>query len=143
MSYFAIPGLMTPSSPRFEASGRDYAAQDVLTSAAEHLTDPIYLGDAWPGIPTIRINVNGAPLPADVASARMIFFSAEHGPECPAQVLESPTDILIVSADTWELTVPAIVLELGRGKWYFRLATLSEDGPSSSRTWLVGHLLIL
>lgn len=141
MTDFALPGLMTPAAPRFEASGRDYAAQDVLTSASTHLTLPIYLGDSWPGIPGIRINVNGAPLPADVVSARMIFFSAEHGPEFPAQVLESPVDILIVAADTWELSVPEITLALGRGKWYFRLSTLSE--ASSSRTWLVGHLLIL
>lgn len=143
MTDFAIPGLMTPSSPNFDASALYYDVNGELTLADTYPTTPIYLESAWAGIPTLIMTVNDVTPADDLASVKIIFFSAEHGPECPALVLESPDDITIIDANLWSITVPVSVLDLGRGKWYFRLSTLSTAGADSAQVRLVGNQIIL
>jgi hypothetical protein len=111
-------------------------------SAAIYPTSPIYVGDSWPGIPSITIRPNGE-VPADaVASAKMIFFKAEEGPENPAFTLESPTGIDIEDAGLWQIKIPKVILPLAAGEWTFRFSTIAADADDTVWTWLVGTLTI-
>lgn len=111
--------------------------------AAIYPTEPIFTADTWPGIPSIAIRPNGE-IPADpLASAKLIFFKAEDGPNSPALTLDSPTGVTLVNAATWDLDVPPVILDLGPGEWTFRFSTVSTDASATVRTWIVGTLSIL
>ena len=100
-------------------------------SAAIYPTEPIYSGDTWPGIPSISIRPNGEIPAISVASAKLIFFKAEDGPQTPSLTLTSPDEITLVNAAAWELDIPPVILDLAPGEWTFRFSTTADDAEPS------------
>lgn len=99
-------------------------------SAAIYATEPIYAGDTWPGIPAISIRPNGLIPAIPAESAKLIFFKAEDGPLNPALTLESPANITLVDAASWDFDIPPVVLALDPGEWTFRFSTTADDAAS-------------
>jgi hypothetical protein len=99
-------------------------------SAAIYPTDPVYAGDTWPGIPSISIRPNGEIPAISVASAKLIFFKAEDGPQTPSLTLTSPDEITLVDAADWELDIPPVILDLAPGEWTFRFSTTAAGEPA-------------
>lgn len=108
--------------------------------AAIYNTDPIFHGDTWPGIPVISIRPNDEIPALPAASAEVIFFKAEDGPEDPTLTLTSPAAVTLTDAANWVFDVPPQVLPLSPGEWTFRFRT--TDSASSLRTWITGVQLI-
>lgn len=103
--------------------------------------DPIFKGDNWDGLPAVTILINDLTPAAAIASAELIFFNAEKGPDTPELMLTSPTKITITSAAAWEIEVPPQILDLPVGEWTFRLRI--TDSAGIKKTFGTGTLLIL
>lgn len=103
--------------------------------------DAIFKGDTWPGFPSLILRINDAVPASTIASAELVFFEAEKGLRDTDLKLESPADITIVSAEEWEVEVPAKILDLETGEWTFRLTII--DATGYRRTYATGTIQIL
>lgn len=103
--------------------------------------DPIFKGDNWDGLPAVTLLINDLTPAVAIASAELIFFNAEKGPDTPELMLTSPTKITITSAAGWEIEVPPQVLALPLGEWTFRLRIIDAEGIK--KTFGTGTLQIL
>jgi hypothetical protein len=97
-------------------------------------------GDTWQGVPTIGpifMAVDGGeplPMSAPIASARMHWRLGDAYPAA-ARHATTPADgespIILVSAATWELSIPPVAPEffpLSIGLWHGHLEITDTDG---------------
>ena len=111
----------------------------------DSFTDTIYYDDHWEGIPTISIEVNGAPPTSPVASATLSFYQERMAGSdlgAPLLVLSSADDgVTISDAANWQMVVPITDVGLPIGKYSCRFRTVNAAGYK--RTWFTGTLEII
>lgn len=103
---------------------------------------PVIKGDTFPGIGMIRIKISGEPPPNTLVSARLQFRSVLGSTGTPS--LELSTDsggIVITSSTLWEMNIPAFVVNLAAGTYYYDLETQDDEG--TIRTYLKGSWTII
>jgi hypothetical protein len=102
-------------------------------------------GDEWDGIPSLTITINGAAPPVPLASAKMRFKKPGAVPSTVVELSSAtPGQITIVSAATWEISVPPqLVAGLTFGKWTWRLRCLDTSTTGRPKTYLADEIEVL
>lgn len=96
-------------------------------------------GDTFPGITTIRIKSGGVPPTVPVLSARIRFRSIKGSTGTPSLELNTENGGIIISDSVnWEFNIPAFVVSLGPGTYYYDMETTTEAPESLVRTYLEG-----
>jgi hypothetical protein len=133
MSEFAIPGLMTPSAPIYEAT------PCVLQLEAHDSSNTNWIGIA--SIGPILINGEAPPLPASRvllelfppfgSEQGMLIFDSEDGADGTASIDD---------AATWEFVIPVQPLPAIPGLWRWRFRVITPD--EATTTIYRGQLLV-
>lgn len=98
-------------------------------------------GDSWRGIEEITIEVNSAPPPASVISARMYFRETFDSPDTVLELSTVDGTITITNAATWTFVVPEIIaFPLKAGTWVYDFET--TDAAGFIRTYFGGTIKI-
>jgi len=107
---------------------------------AERVTlSSIKYGDTWPGM-TITVEIDNATPPVALSSVRMQFRKRKNSEGDADLSLQSPATITITDADDWIVNIPAQVLDLGVGNWYWDVEFTDASGVI--RTPIEGTLVI-
>ncbi len=96
-------------------------------------------GDTWPGM-TITIEIDGATPVVALSSVKMQFRKRKNSEGDAELSLASPATITITDADDWSVNIPAQVLDLEVGTWYWDVEFTDLSGVI--RTPIEGTLSI-
>jgi hypothetical protein len=119
----------------------NYELQTVETATSTGLGefnwDDTQSGDTFPGIPAIQILINGEAPTFPIASARIHFRRIRGSAGTPDLELSTTNlGIEITDAPTWILHIPAFLVELVPGTYYYDLET--TDSEDTVRTYVSG-----
>lgn len=111
-----------------------------MSKPTNHDLTPTVRGDTWPGL-TASITVNAAAPAAALASARIQWRLRSQDGDLGHEVTSADDSLVIDDAATWQMHVPAQILPLRAGVWYWDLETTDENGVV--RTYVGGTHEIL
>ncbi len=96
-------------------------------------------GDTWPGVPSIKITIDGDPPPAPLASVRMQFRRSPRHEVVGEELSTSNARILILDADAWEIRIEGGGLDnLDARTWHHDIEF--TDAFTRTTTYLKGTM---
>ena len=136
MTDFAIPGLMTVPSMIVAEEPQGFGVYN---------PEPVLYGDAWPGIPGIKISVGGQPPPTNLLSVELSFhkkyLQPGNTPDTGVIYTSDAGGVQIIDPVLWWIAVAKRVLPLNIGTWSLRIRT--NDAIEGPQTRVVGTMNIL
>lgn len=108
--------------------------------------DPITEGDAWAGIPSLTVLINGVAPASTLDKVTMRFKKAGDVPSDAIELTSegASPEINIVSAENWEIEIPPqIIPGLTAGRWTWRMRFWDSSADGNPQTYLADELTVL